>query len=157
VNNSAANLMSLGDQVRLPNAAVDFGLDFVETSLQLRLAGRYVRQHFGKTRTVEAGVSPREENGDAEAEPGDPVSMSFGNPLDHPVQTKASEVVRHFALRNVMGLLPGEDCELCPQIPIGKTTRQQAEPDQQMPERQHAEVGDAQGRGSLPIYLHGPI
>ena len=69
--------------------------------------------------------------------------MGFGSPLDHPVQAKACEVVRHFALRDVMGLLPGEDCELSPQISIGETTRQQTEPDQQMPERQYAEVGDA--------------
>jgi len=26
-----------------------------------------------------------------------------------------------------------------------------------MPERQYAEVGDAQSRSSLPIYLHGPV
>jgi hypothetical protein len=84
-----------------------------------------------------------ESPGGAEAEVGDPVSMSFGNPLDHPVQTKAPEVVRHPALSNVMGLLPGEDCELSP--------------DQQVPERQYAEVGDAQSRSSLPIYLFGAI
>jgi hypothetical protein len=83
--------------------------------------------------------------------------MSFGNPLDHPVQTKAPEVVRHLALSKVMGLLPGEDCELCPQIPIGETTRQQTKPDQQVPESQYAEVSDAQSRSALPTYLRGPV
>ena len=56
-----------------------------------------------------------------------------------------------------MGLLPGENCELCPQIPIGETTRQQTKPDQQAPESQYPEVGDAQSRSSLPAYLHWAI
>ena len=69
-------------------------------------------------------MRPGEEQRGAEAEVGDPVSMSFGNPLDHPVQTKAPEVVCHFALGDVMGLLPGEDCDLFPQIPVGEAARQ---------------------------------
>ena len=56
-----------------------------------------------------------------------------------------------------MGLLPGEDCELCPQIPVGETTRQQTEQDQQMPEGQYPEIGEAQSRSSLPAHLHRPI
>ena len=82
-----------------------------------------------------------EEQRGAEAEAGDPVTMGLGNSLDHPVQTKAPEVVRHPALSNVMGLLPGENCELCPQIPIGETTRQQTKPDQQAPESQYLPGG----------------
>ena len=69
-------------------------------------------------------MRPGEEQRGAEAEVGDLITMSLGNPLDHPVQTKASEVVGHFALGDVRGLLPGEDCELCPQIPIGEAARQ---------------------------------
>jgi len=69
-------------------------------------------------------MGPGKEKGGAEAEVGDAVSMRLGNPLDHSVQTKASEVVRHFALGDVMGLLPGEDCDLFPQIPIGEAARQ---------------------------------
>jgi hypothetical protein len=69
-------------------------------------------------------VCPGEEQSGTEAEVGDLVSMSFGNPLDHSVQTKAPEVVSHFALGDAMGLLPGEGFELSPRISIGETTRQ---------------------------------
>ena len=101
-------------------------------ALQLGIDRRCVWQHLGKPGTIQTGVSPGKEQGGTETEIGDAVSMGFGDPLDHPVQTKAPEVVGHFALRDVIGLLPGEDCELCPQIPIGETTRQQTKPDQQI-------------------------
>ena len=76
------------------------------------------------------------------------IAMGFRNPLHHAVQREASEVVRHFALRNVIGLLPGEYREMFPQISIGETTRQQTKPDQQMPEGQYTEVRNAQSNYS---------
>ncbi len=78
-----------------------------------------------KPGTIQTGVSPGRKQGGPETEIGDAVSVGLRNSFDHPVLTKAPEVVCHFALRDVLGLSPGEDCELCPQIPIGETTRQQ--------------------------------
>jgi hypothetical protein len=40
------------------------------------------------------------------------------------VHTKAPDVVGHFALGDWIGLLPGEDCDLFPQISIGEAARQ---------------------------------
>ena len=97
-------------------------------------------------------MGPSEEQGGAETEIGDAISVALGYSLDHAVQAKASQVVGHLALRNVMGILPGENCERFPQISIGETARQETEPDQQMPKRQHPGIGDAESRSPLPVH-----
>jgi hypothetical protein len=61
-----------------------------------RQAGRLaVWEQFGQASTIETGVSPSKEQGGSETEVGDPVSMGFGNPLDHSVQTKVAGIARN--------------------------------------------------------------
>ena len=69
------------------------------------------------------------------AERGDSIAMSLGDSLDHAVQAEPSQVVGHPALGDGIGRLPGEHRELLAEISIGETTRQQTEPDQDMPQR----------------------
>jgi hypothetical protein len=78
------------------------------------------------------GVCPGKEESGTKAEVGDPLAMAPGHSLNHAVQTKASEVVRHFALGDGLEVLPGESGELVAQISIGETAGQKTEPDQQM-------------------------
>ena len=73
----------------------------------------------------------------------DSVAVSLGDSLDHAVQPEAPQVVRHSALRDDGGRLPGEHSELLSQISICETAGQQTKPDQQMPQRQHAQIGGA--------------
>jgi hypothetical protein len=61
---------------------------------------------------------------------GDPVTVRFGDSLDHPVQPQAPQVVRHPAWGDGVGHLPGEHCELFPQVSIAEATGQQTKPDQ---------------------------
>ena len=90
-------------------------------------------QHFRDNGPIETSVRAGEEKGRPQTEGGDSIAMSLGDSLDHAVQAEPSQVVGHPALSDSGGQLPGERRKLLAEISIGETTRQQTEPDQQVP------------------------
>lgn len=94
-----------------------------------------------------------EEQGRAETELCDSIAVSFGDSLDHAVQAESAQVVGHSAWGDGMRHLPGEHCELFPQVSIGETAGQKTEPDQKVPQCQHAQIGGSQRGGALPIHF----
>jgi len=56
-----------------------------------------------------------------------------------------------------MGRLSGESRDLLAEISISEATRQQTKPDQDVPQRQYAQIGGTQRRGALSVDFHGTI
>ena len=102
-------------------------------------------------------MSTGEEQGGPKAERGNAVAMGLRDSLDHAVQAEPSQVIRHPPLGDDGGGLPGEYRELPAEISIGETTRKQTEPDQDVPQRQHAQISGAQCLGALSVDFHGTI
>ena len=105
--------------------------------------GRASGQNLCHCGTVQSSMNAGEVQGCAQSEVSDAVAMGFGDSLDHAVQAEAPQVVRHSSLRDQVGRLPGEHGKLLSQIPVCEAAGKQTKPDQQMPQRQHAQIGGA--------------
>src|SRR5918911_2172266 len=94
-----------------------------------------------------------EVQGRAQPEVSNTVAVGLGNPFNHAVPAEAPQIVGHLSLRDQVGQLPGEQRELLSQITVCEAAGNQTKPDQQMPERQHTQVGGAESRGALAVDL----
>src|SRR5215207_4696936 len=97
------------------DALIDCRLEFGELAGQTEIVRRPVGHELGHGGTVEASVDAGEEQSGPQSERSDPVAMGLGDSLDHAVETKASQVVRHSPLSDGCGRLPDEHCELLAQ------------------------------------------
>ena len=64
--------------MNLLNVGVDCVFELLELQGETRVVGRGIGAELGDAGTVKAGMGAGEEQGDAQAEPGNTVAVSFG-------------------------------------------------------------------------------
>ena len=102
-------------------------VEFVETALKGRICGGELRQYVAQAWPQDARVGASKEPCGAQAEWSEAISVAFGNAFDHAMETQATELVSHPALRKLMWLVAEQRGQILAQVAIGKACREQLE------------------------------
>ena len=98
-----------------------------------------------------------EEPSGAQAEIGQAIPMAVGDSLDRAVKTQATEMVSHFALREVGRFEAEQRGQVVAEIAVGRACWQQLEQQQCAPQDLHLWIGDAKRGSSLRRDLNGTV
>ena len=135
----------------------DLLVEFIESSAQgageLGKIGKYSAQ----ARAQDAVIDSREEQGGAQAEVGQPVTMRAREALDKLMQPQAAQVISHLSGGEGGGGFPKESGEALPQMAVGESARQLRKRQQGVAEGLNLGIGEAERRSSLLIELAGTI
>lgn len=99
----------------------------------------------------QACIGTTEEDRGVSSEVGQLVSVGPRNSSDQPMEAQAPEIVGHPLGRELLGSHPPQRRDVFSQIPVGETSRQEAEDQECAQQRQNPEIAEPQGRGPLPI------
>src|SRR5713226_6975867 len=93
--------------------------ELVKRQTERRLVRRFVWDNYREARTDDAGVGSGKEEGRAESEVRDVVSVALWDTLDQPMEPQAPQVVCHPALRQLRAGHAEHWSELLAQFGVG--------------------------------------
>src|SRR5271157_5739913 len=135
----------------------DLVVDFVESAPQgageLGEIGEDSAQAGAQDTVIDSG----EEQGDAQAEVGEPVTVCAGDALDDLVQSEAAEMIGHLPGGQSAGGLAEQGGEALAQMAVGESARELRKSQQSMAQRLDLGIGEAQRRSPLLVHLAGTM
>src|SRR5215208_3340283 len=109
-------------------SAIDPGVDFLANSIKARPQGvgngRVRGQDHSQAWPKDTGPGTSAEQGGSEAEIGETITVRLWNAFDHSMQTQASQVIAHSALRKFFDRQAQQLGEVRAQLAVGETRGQ---------------------------------